>query len=263
MRVSTDGIMNLPKPSELKDFLRNEENSVAREFILMNRLVHDLTTAAAAAGYPLLVYTSRVDNDGFDIILDDRDTVRRVQVKSKMKSGSAAKWKIRKSMLRPSRDYVGDFGFSPDPGGEGVMGGVILMEVAPHESTIDITYRYTDLRVIMAFAMGVVRPIQPHTLEAVLKLRKALEGPGRERIEVKTGAFLKAKGPEHLLSLAGLHSRFGGNWDWWLTLLARGEYLGESLQPELPAPREQLIESIWQELSLLSDTPLRRGGEAR
>lgn len=93
---------------------------------------------------------------------------------------------------------------------------------------------------------------QPQTCQAITNLRHQLEGIGREKVSVPIGAFVRAKTPEHLLALAGLHSRFKGEWDRFLTLLAQDHYLSEAQRPELPAPQERLIADIRIELRNLS-----------
>jgi hypothetical protein len=54
--------------TELETFLAGFERSRSREYVLTTRLVHDVTVAAAASGYDLLVYLPTVDADGFDVI---------------------------------------------------------------------------------------------------------------------------------------------------------------------------------------------------
>ena len=87
--------------SSLTSFLRAEKNSKSREFLLTSRVIHDLMVAAAARGYDLLVYVPTVDSDGFDLILDDRDTFLPLQLKSVISDGKATEWAIHRKLLRP------------------------------------------------------------------------------------------------------------------------------------------------------------------
>ncbi len=62
----------------LEDYLNTNANLHAREELLNYRLLFDVKLAAAKIGYHLLTYYSDVDHDGFDVIFDDRHTVRKV-----------------------------------------------------------------------------------------------------------------------------------------------------------------------------------------
>lgn len=66
----------------LEEFLNQPRNMHAREQILMHRLFLDLKTAAAQRGYYLNTYFDDVDQDGFDVIFDDHDHIKKIQVKS-------------------------------------------------------------------------------------------------------------------------------------------------------------------------------------
>ncbi len=68
--------------TELETFLLEGENSRTKESLVNYRLFYDLKLAAALQGYDLSLYTPDVDRDGFDIILDDQDSVRKIQLKT-------------------------------------------------------------------------------------------------------------------------------------------------------------------------------------
>ncbi len=65
-----------------------KENTDAREEVLNHRLHYDLKIAPAERDYHLLSYIADVDHDGFDVILDDRDNLRKIQLKSTVKKVS-------------------------------------------------------------------------------------------------------------------------------------------------------------------------------
>src|SRR5690348_16596495 len=94
----------------LNKFFAGFKDSRSREYILTTRIVHDLTLAAAASGYNLLVYLPTVDADGFDIIFDDRDRLVPIQLKSVTNNGKASSWEIRRSLLRPKIEETQLFG---------------------------------------------------------------------------------------------------------------------------------------------------------
>ena len=71
----------------LADSLRSQ-NTHAIEELFNYRLLYDLKLAAFAHGYHLLTYYTDVDHDGFDVILDDRDYLRKIQLKTVAKDSS-------------------------------------------------------------------------------------------------------------------------------------------------------------------------------
>ena len=68
--------------NNLESFLFKEKNSRTKESLVNYRLFYDLKLAAALDGYDLSLYTPDVDRDGFDIIIDDHDSVRKIQLKN-------------------------------------------------------------------------------------------------------------------------------------------------------------------------------------
>ena len=232
--------------SSLESFLRAERNSKSREFLLTSRVVHDLMVAAAARNYDLLVYTPTVDSDGFDLILDDRDRFLPLQLKSVISGGKAAHWSIHRKLLRPEIHEIEWFGFEPSPCGEGRGGGVLLIEVKPKESTTDVIYRYTDLRILTALWFGLIKISSPSE-KRLERLRHELAAEPSGKVKVPRSAFLTVKSPEHLLALAGLHSRHSTSWPNLLYRLARHVNVGD----ELPAPENKVREMIKEDIKKL------------
>ena len=199
--------------SEFSRFWRETKNSLSRSAILMHRLIYDLQLAAAKRGYFLEVYRSEVDQDGFDIILDDRDNMKKVQVKTVISDSRTSFWKIHKAMLRPNYLSVEELGFEPSPKGTGYQGGVVLMVLECDGLSINIDYCYTDVFILKAFDVGVVSYNHNIRNRAVKNLyRKLQEGISHDKIKVCKSAFLKTKSAGHLLALAGLHSCVGSSW---------------------------------------------------
>lgn len=224
--------------TSLDKWLRRDANSRSREYLTTARVVHDLLTAAAAANYDLLAYTPTVDRDGFDLILDDRDRLVPLQLKSVIKGGKAQSWSIHRHLLRPERHEVELFGFEPSPSGQGRGGGVLLITLTPSEAQIDVTYRYTDISVLSALWLGLFR-LPKGSVQTLQRLRVALEAEPAGAIALPRSAFLTARTPEHLLTLAGLQSRATtGVWPRYLHLLLERENLSGA--PPLPAPEHVL-----------------------
>ena len=202
--------------------------------------------AAAARNYDLLVYTPTVDSDGFDLILDDRDRFLPLQLKSVISGGKVAQWSIHRKLLRPEIHEIEWFGFEPSPCGEGRGGGVLLIEVKPKESTTDVIYRYTDLRILTAFWFGLIK-ISSASEKRLKRLRHELTAEPSGKVKVPRSAFLPVKSPEHLLALAGLHSRHSTSWPNLLYRLARHINVGD----ELPAPENKVREMIKEDIKKL------------
>jgi hypothetical protein len=139
----------------LQEFLSDPGRSRSREYILTTRLASDLTVAAAARGYNLLVYLPTVDSDGFDVILDDGYRVMPIQLKSVVKKGKASDWSVHRTLLRPKPETCGLYGFELSSAGVGRGGGVILTTVeAVGEATADVAYSYTTLTSCQQFGLG-------------------------------------------------------------------------------------------------------------
>lgn len=209
--------------SSLFSFLRNYKKSKSREFMLTSRVIHDLMCAAAANDYDLLVYTPTVDSDGFDLIIDDRDTLLPVQLKSMILGGCATNWEVHRKLLRPERYQTEWFGFEQSPNGEGRGGGIILIEAVASENTIDMIYKYTDIRILTALWLKLIK-INKATEHRLDRLRNELTEKSSGKIEIPRTAFLQARSPEHLLALAGFYSRIKTNWPNSLYFRARNQF---------------------------------------
>jgi len=233
---------------KLNTFLSDPRKSSSREYILTTRLVHDLTVAAAARGYDLLVYLPTVDSDGFDVILDDRDRLVPIQLKSIVRGGKASGWKIRRTLIRPKAEEVELYGFESSPSGTGRGGGVILTTVAAaNEATVDVSYAFTDLYVLSAMWLNIIprSVVQKKRLE---RLRNELEAHPDGSVELPRCTFLPASSPEHLLALCGLHSRVEKPWCLQLRKLLAHRYL----QRELSIPEATLRNDIKRYLQALA-----------
>ena len=121
--------MSNDSKTSLEKYLFEPSNSHARESIINHKLLFDLKIAAAERGYFLNTYLPEVDQDGFDIIFDDHDLVIKTQIKTVMAGARTLGWRIKKRILRPDLDMIEKLGFEPSPYGEGVGGGVILIQI--------------------------------------------------------------------------------------------------------------------------------------
>lgn len=240
-------------------FLNEPKNMHAREAILMHRLFLDTKLAAARRSYYLNTYFDDVDHDGFDVILDDQDSIKKIQVKSVGADNATRTWEIHKTILRPSLGMSDKLGFEASPEGIGVEGGVVLIEYTVEDGELLAKYYYTDVFILLAFELGLI--VRRHKASSktiqkcLLGLRKGL---GNEGLSVPKAAFLAASGPDALLSLMGLHSQKGFEWKYTLVCLAT-QLIGDK-SIELLAPETQLRSVFWQQFRELLDDKKLSGG---
>lgn len=200
----------------LADYLDHDANLHAREELLNYRLLFDIKLAAAKYEYHLLTYYSDVDHDGFDIIFDDRHTVRKVQLKTVASTASTKSWDIHRSILRPERSNWERLGFfHRGPAHEtdcGVEGGVILMRYDANKPDLPVTYHYTDIYVITAIALQHV-PRHHTVYTAAANLRSELPNGGlTDKIGVSEGLFIQVTTPSNLLAMLSMQAPDQINW---------------------------------------------------
>jgi len=240
--------------TKLETFLFKEENSRTKESLVNFRLFYDLKLAAALDGYDLSLYTPDVDRDGFNILLDDLDSIRKIQLKTVLKSATTSTWDIHKTLLRPNDDFCDELGFEPTPSGIGVQGGVILMELEPLNNSMEIRYYYTDIFIITALYLNIVNK-SPRIRSSIFDTfyQNIRDGFSNEKMSIPKSLFVEAKGPEQLLGLMVLHNRI--NYGWWHHLITIGK--DHFLQPvddsTLPTSKVNFRETIADELIVLTE----------
>jgi len=186
--------------------------------MLFHRLCFDLYASAVRAGYPLTVFSPEVDREGYDLVLDDGDYERRVQLKSILSVSSTRAWNTTKRFLRPELRSAGRLDFEVSPEGVGVDGGIVLIECDSKDPNLPVVYHFTDLMVLASVEQGWVpgkaptRASHPSNAsrtpgeQARDLLQELRTGSGHTKVEVPIGVFVKAVGPNELLALIGLHS---------------------------------------------------------
>ncbi|MDE2388711.1 MAG: hypothetical protein KGN35_06460 [Betaproteobacteria bacterium] len=196
----------------LKKFLKDAKNMHAREVILLHRFLYDIKLEAARNSYYLNSYFDDIDHDGFDVIFDDQDYIKKIQLKSVV-GKSTKSWSIHKKLLRPSRYLLSILGFECSPIGEGTEGGVILIEFQEKNEDLEIFYYYTDVFVLLAFECKIIRRKHNKSQKAVIDcLAKLRQGLGSEMMSVPKAAFIKSKNIDSLMSLMGLHNNAQSSW---------------------------------------------------
>jgi len=86
--------------TELQKFLNASVNTKTRERIFFNKFYFDVKLAAGRRGYPLTMFEPEVDRGGFDVVLDDADTTRHLQLKSATRSSGTNQWVTTPRFLR-------------------------------------------------------------------------------------------------------------------------------------------------------------------
>lgn len=199
--------------ADLKSFLNNPVNSVTRERLFYNRLYYDLKLAAAHRGYALTLYEPEVDRDGFDVVLDDGDATRFVQLKTVLTSSATTTWDISKRFLRPEPVLADSYGIVPAEAGKG--GAVVLIEIDATMPVPTISYRVCDFSILLIISTVLGRAAATPPGARFLGSRRTVadaswlelqRGSPRDKVKLNKSSFLKAKSPAGLLSLLGLHS---------------------------------------------------------
>ncbi|MCU1276329.1 MAG: hypothetical protein JWO48_3760 [Bryobacterales bacterium] len=259
------------KKSRLAEFFGDSHNNTSREKMFFNRLYFDLKLAAAHSNCALSIFAPEVDRNGFDVSLDDGDLDRRFQLKTVLKTAGTKSWDIHKRLFRPSLEYAQWLGFAQSPAGIGLEGGFILIEIDNENDECPVTYRYTDIFIISAFADGLI--LDPQNAYRRTQARNLLAKlgtleKGKDDVPVPVNLLVRVKDPHCLLAIAGMHSVersyqwFGG----YLNALRGGFRTDENAKLESDVDRaivahaqvaaEQLLELLNEKFELYgSDQP--------
>jgi hypothetical protein len=191
----------------LIDFLKAERNSVTREALLRHKFIFDVGLAAARRGYALQVFLGEVDREGFDVVVDDGDNTRKVQLKSVM--GKRKIWPVQKNLLRPEPQDVATFGLLAAPPSTGVGGAVVLQIVSCEADAIEITYAVTDMALLCAMEAGLITKRVGGTMKRATigaLIDATVTGKRTDRVYIPRNAFVRTRSSGHLLAALGLHS---------------------------------------------------------
>jgi len=201
----------------LSEWYRRGENSVTRERIFFHKLYFDLKLAGARRGYALTLFEPEVDRDAYDIVLDDGDGQRRVQLKSVVSTGKTNHWGSTKRFMRLEAAYGDQIGMAPADCGIGGAFVVIVIDDTDDEGKVQ--YLYTDYYLIEALGFRLVREKKPRKglksfgrdaldrVDFATRFLKAVhQGSSRDKIDLDRKLFLRAANADALLALLGLHS---------------------------------------------------------
>lgn len=200
----------------LKKFLNAPENTVTRERMFFNKLYFDLKLAAMRANYHLSVFEPEVDRDKFDVLLDDGDNERRIQLKAFTKSSGTARWSSNKRFMRP--DTLIGSRLNIAPADCGIGGAFFLIEIDDFSEDAPVSYFYTDRSIIYALEVGLLReavspvkrrgkpPLERSKLAKTF-LEELAAGEPKDKIFLHKNLFLRVKSADALLAIAGFHSK--------------------------------------------------------
>ena len=195
----------------LSDFLREPKNFWITEAIINHRLCYELKLAAAFLNYNLIVSRPDIDLSGFDLVFDDGETQKKIQIKTVLSSSRTNDWKIRKLLLAPAQEKLNRLGIATIPPWIGLEGGFILAKVAVDSTKkgLDVSYSYADFFTIAMLSMGVFRDdCQQVSSDALFHLTAI----GDDKIKITKKLLIAACSPMHLLALMGLRSSKIFNW---------------------------------------------------
>jgi|GEM_PF-4697459 hypothetical protein len=150
----------------LEDYLKYHPK--IREELLNHKIIFDLKLAAARANYHLKVYTVQVDFEGFDLLIEGEDVVKKVQLKSTL-SATTGNWEIHNSMLYPNIYVYHDFEFSEPLGCSFNDSGVVLIDVMVVDGkNISIEYYYCDIYILRCLELAIFQ-INAHSRNTAQK----------------------------------------------------------------------------------------------
>ncbi len=195
--------------SKLEDYLRAPANTTSRESLVAHRALFDFKVAGARRGYDLRVYLPDVDRDGYDVVLEDGDSMFHVQFKATVNASSPVT-NIHKGLLRPSILSCDAFGFPASPYGVGLGGGIVQSVLSVSNGELQIEYRYADIRSLLCFHWELRAGPDRDDVDALMNSLQT--GVGSERIDIKSGFLVKPRSVDCLLALMGLHSTSDSQW---------------------------------------------------
>lgn len=189
---------------ELNKYLSNPERSHLRESILKHEFLYEILMAASLSLYDIKIYENDVDHDGFDVVLDDNQIIKKLQLKSVINGSKTNSWEIHKKLIRLNSKNRKIFDLS-DSNKEGFEGGVVLQYFDLSQKTVTVSYAYTDYYVIWLFKEGIIS-IKGKPKNVFETLMTELQDNKSDKIYLPLSAFIDVKGASELLAISELKS---------------------------------------------------------
>ncbi|MBI5217219.1 MAG: hypothetical protein HY960_15810 [Ignavibacteriae bacterium] len=197
-------------------YLNDGRNSLTREKLANYRFFYEVKVAAVKGGSDIQISLPEIDKEGYDVVLDDGDEVRLLQLKTAMSESTTSQWDIQKQLLRPDKFYAEKLGFELSSEGVGLMGGVVLISIGMNNTKDAITtfhYSYCDIFTLKAFEFGFFSYTSPASNTAVKTLISSLtRGRRHQMVTLTRSAFIKVDTIDNLLAIANLNAGSNNQW---------------------------------------------------
>lgn len=201
--------MVLEPPLSKLQLLKNIE-SKKLEKIFFHKLAYDLKVSAIKSNQNLHVYEVEVDDEGYDIIVDDGfDRTRKFQLKTRLNPGGATSWGCQQQLFCPTPNQENKWQFNEWINRQtwGYNGGFILIDIEWNEGLDPkVIYRYCDLTILMAIRDGFLscKKKRKTAFNVLKKTYKKLDNK-KERIDLPQTMLVQPKDTKCLLSLMGFN----------------------------------------------------------
>lgn len=198
----------------LDQYLKLDKNSVFKEKLVNYRFFYEVKLASARIQNDIRIYIPEIDKDGYDIVLDDGDTIMPFQLKATNNSSKTSKWEVQKNLLRPNPLNCTLLGYEQSPEGDVTEGGFILVSISVNTDTIQsFDYYYTDAYILKAFELGILRYNRnSYEKKIELLIGQLQKGNRREKVVLTKSNLVKVKSVDHLLALADIPSICHNQW---------------------------------------------------
>ena len=188
------------KIDEIKEiglkFLATNRNSVFREEIFKNKFKYDFQLACIHQDEHLYIYERDIDKDSVDIILEFKNSIKPIQLKTTIRSksykASTSGWKISKKFLKPLFNELNSYSFGeherelslgPDYDFVG-LGGAVILQVIDYDAkdNVSVKYLYFDFSILdLELDDDVVTSFyKPDKRKRLIELRKKILSGGNK-----------------------------------------------------------------------------------
>ena len=194
---------------DVNSFLKVRRNTVLREKLVNYRLFYEVKLSSSKIGNDIQISLPEIDKDGYDIVLDDGERLKVLQLKTRLKKSKTNLWNVQKQLLRPKYENLTLLGFEAIGQNLGFEGGIVLIEIDADEKSINnFSYYYCDIYILRAIELGLISVKSKSCFLSVSKVIKNLKSDGKfnrhEKISIPFSGFVKAKDVDSLLALADM-----------------------------------------------------------
>jgi len=209
----------------LTNILADSAQTVTREKMINDRLEYELKLASFRGGIPLQIFSPEVDREGYDIILSSDINLYYLQIKSTIRKNNRNQWTfpVHKSILRPNLLYCDRYRI--DLADSGLGGGILLIVFSVNNNTLEFSYYFTSYEIIKLKVLEMIDSTAQ--MDKILVIVNALFDRGNKELTLSKACFVKLKGPDELLAICGLHSKYDDMQ--WMTDVSR--LIGMSMNP--------------------------------